>query len=156
MKNIFLLASALFILSVTTSLAQGNLVFREAKLISSSIQTVPSGRVWKITSLSGAVYNTLCVPRPDLVPNPTQWVKAAIASGFEVNGQLIYSTLRYPTSTQRFSDINCTIGLTNQDYSSYSQSTDPLILPMWLPAGTTLKTIGSGVFVSVLEFDVVE
>lgn len=153
-SKVYILSICLTAFSTVLS-AQGNLHFSQALLVSNTIQTVPPGKVWKITALSGALYNTHCVGRPDLLPSPTQWVKAAVASGFEINGSMVYSTLRYTTSTPRHSDSNCVNYLGATDYSSYSQQTDPLILPMWLPANTTLRTIGAGVFVSVLEFDVV-
>jgi hypothetical protein len=152
MKHTFLLAALIF---AVTAAAQSDLKFNSAKLVTNTVQTVPADKVWKITALSGALYNTLCVGRPDLLPNPVQWVKAAVASGFEVNGSPVYSTLRYSTSTSRHGNNTCTNELGTTDYSSWSQNTDPLILPMWLPAGTTLRTLGAGIFVSVVEFDVI-
>jgi hypothetical protein len=153
MKFIVTIFSAL-ICSVVIS--QGTLQFNQAKLVTNSLETVPVGKVWKITALSGALYNTHCVGRPDMLPTIIQWVKAAVASGFEVNGSLVYSTLKYSNSTERWSNNTCTSSLACcTDYSPFTQNTDPLLLPMWLPAGTTLKTIGAGVFVSVIEFNII-
>ncbi|MCC6599360.1 MAG: hypothetical protein IT223_01645 [Crocinitomicaceae bacterium] len=151
MKKLLLLF--FIVLAGGTLLAQTTaLQYSRVLIVSNTEQTVPTGKVWKITSLTGALYNTYCTGRPDMLPSPSQWVKAGVASGFLVNGNTIHSILKYSTSTSRYSDNICTSVLGSTDYSSWSQTTDPLVLPMWLPAGTTLKTIGSGVYVSVLEF----
>lgn len=154
MKNIITLF--IFLIAFICTKAQGALQFSQAKIVDNTLVTVPAGKVWKVTAIYGAMYNTYCTGRPDLLPTPSQWVKASVVSGFEVNGKKVFSIFKYSNSSERFSNNTCTTSIACcTDYSSYSQSTDPLILPIWLPAGTTLKSLGTDVSLSVIEFNVI-
>ena len=152
MRKTFLFIAALAFLSSAKS--QGTLEFNQVKIITNTVETVPSGKVWKITAMSGTVYGE-CVPHPE--GNTSIWYKATAASGFLLNGNKVYSMLKYPSSGQRYNSNTCvTTGFCcDGNLTTNNQATDPLVLPMWLPAGTTLGSIASSVFLSVIEFNVV-
>jgi hypothetical protein len=152
MKN-YLLTLFHALLCVVLS-AQGNLQFSQALIVSNTVQTVPTGKVWKITALSGTA-SSVCVPHPEGIGSI--WYQAISVSGFELNGTRVYSMLKYPTSGQRFNSNTCvTPGFCcDNQLTAYNQNTDPLVLPMWLPEGYTLKSLGANIFLSVLEFTIV-
>jgi hypothetical protein len=104
--------------------------------------------------MSGTVSN-LCVMHPEGISSI--FYKSPSASGFELNGYSVFSMLKYPTSGQRYNSNSCTTTgyCCDNNLTSYNQSTDPLVLPMWLPEGSTLKSMGAGIFLSVIEFNVI-
>ncbi|MCC6599542.1 MAG: hypothetical protein IT223_02595 [Crocinitomicaceae bacterium] len=136
--------------------AQGTLEFNQVKIITNTLETVPSGKVWKITAMSGTASGD-CVPHPDQLNYVNVWYKAPSVSGFILNGNKVYSMIKFPASGQRYNSSACaTPGYCcDSNLTTYNQSSDPLVLPMWLPAGATLQSVGSGIFLSVLEFNIV-
>ncbi len=125
------LLSLLFLSFLSLSaLAQGNLQFNQVLKVSDQVQTVPAGKVWKVTSYWQAnVTNT----------SSTQSTcgNSSRHTPFVVDGQSFY-VFR-----------NVSTGL-NSVYMAPSND-----FPMWLPAGTTLQTQCSKDFLSVIEFNIV-
>ncbi|MCC6601198.1 MAG: hypothetical protein IT223_11080 [Crocinitomicaceae bacterium] len=177
MKKLLLCLSVAFF--AVNMQSQNTLSFSRA-LVVSALDQVPSGKVWKITSVYGSEFRVnRCV---DLSVNSTDEMAGArcgwVASGysmptnsskiatyeitsFKVNGKTISSrVLASGVNMQSMynSTSNCTGGQGNYGSTVYwtcaSYGSDPNILPMWLPAGTTLETGGSNTFLSVLEFTV--
>jgi hypothetical protein len=133
MKNIFLL---ILTCALSSSLfAQGNLQFNQVKLVS-AVQTVPTGKVWKIESI---IYNTQIVTAtawPDSYNGTTTNVEAA---NILLNGVSI--TTRKSSSSAAYQNANSLVWETK--------------LPIWLPAGTTLAS-STGVYsLSIIEFNII-
>lgn len=131
-----------------------DLKFSRAIIVGSGEQTVPNDAVWKVTSIYGEEIN-FCVPT-DCWGSGTYFYGKGIVSGIYVNSILIPSSIRGFKSANNVGFINNTCTGTNSTSSSYdncpNKTSDPNILPLWLPAGTTLKSGGPNTFVSVLEF----
>ncbi len=148
----FLLTLATALVFYTTGMAQETLKFSQIILVTNNQQTVPDGKVWKITALSGASYN-ICVPDPAQISNT--WRLATVGSGFVVNGTNIYGDLQYSSNSTRYSNNVCSsASYCCDNIATYSINTNPYIVPMWLPAGTTVSTLSANVFLSVIEFAV--
>ena len=133
MKNIFL---SILTCALSSSLfSQGNLQFNQVKLVS-AVQTVPTGKVWKIESI---IYNTQIVTAtawPDGYNGTTTNVEAA---NIILNGVSI--TTRKSSSSAAYQNANSLVWETK--------------LPIWLPAGTTLAS-STGVYsLSILEFNII-
>lgn len=152
MKNILftLLAAMVFSHFALPSKAQATLEFNRALLLSSTEQTVPADRVWKIEAIYGEQVNA-CVPIDCATPN---YFTIGIVSAIYVNGTFIPSIIRgITTGSPRYSNSTCTTGYwCCQDFTCGNKTADPNILPMWLPEGTVVKTYGSTTFASVIEF----
>lgn len=159
MKKIIL---TLFCLIMIISLsAQGTLQFNQAKIIGSSTQTVPANKVWKVTSIYGVIKSCKLIGPcyTPLSPNSYAW---ATQSGFIINGESVPSRLIWEKG-DFFSNNSCTNDPRSFATTSTSSCTmmaadlasDPNILPIWLPAGTNVSSIGSTSFVSVLEFNII-
>jgi len=167
--NRYLLLSFLFPLFIGPASflsAQGNLEFSGALIVSNSELTVPAGKVWKVTSVYGfeanfCLYSTTfnnCNYGPNNSFNMS-------VSGFVINGVPVLSEC---TMKRVWASTNCTG--TNNTFTAVEalcgnqvgalgyapKLANPNILPMWLPVGTTLKSIGPATFLSVLEFNIVE
>lgn len=109
------------LLSGVNAIAQGNLQYNRVLLVT-TVQTVPSGRVWKVESIGSS------------------------------NGDMLSASSNGPRIT-----VNGTnIFLVNYSNMATSSNTFfPSMLPMWLPANTTLAAgTGTG-WVSVVEFLIV-
>ena len=150
--------------------AQGNLQFNQALLLDSALATVPANKVWKITAVSGSEYRlNECV---DISANSNHVLKSArcgfapitgtfianySVSAFIVNNKRIINSVEgfSPTSTTVYLSGNCTNSWTSSTFSCANRATTPNILPMWLPAGTTLRSGGPNTVLSVLEFNIV-
>jgi hypothetical protein len=113
------------------SFAQGNLQFNQVLTISSTDQTVPAGKVWKLESYQ------------------QQSVGISTSSPITSCGDL--SRVRpYYIDGLAYNDIKGTgSGLSNVLY--IPQNT----FPIWLKAGQTCRTTCVGDFLSVLEFNIV-
>jgi len=153
MKTILSLVFTLVIASFTMSnvYSQGaELKFSRVLLVDNNQQSVPVGTVWKITSIYGEALNT-CVP-VDCV-NVGSYGKG-IVSGVYVNGTLIPSTIRgFKSSMIMWGNNTCTSSQgSGWDMLCVNKAADPNILPLWLPAGTTLQSVGASAYVSVIEF----
>ena len=132
MKKLYFI---LFILINQLAFAQGNLQFNQVKLVT-ALETVPAGKVWKIESV---IYNI-------------------------AEGSTTYQTGNYGNCTT--SDYNSAAIVVAGTPTKVGQGTTPLayssgayvhsytILPIWLPAGTTLS---GGIClnkISVIEFNI--
>ena len=149
--------------------AQGNLQFNQALLLDSALATVPANKVWKITAVSGSEYRlNECV---NVSANSNHELKSArcgqasttasfianySVSTFVVNNKKIINSVEgfSPVSTTVYLSNNCTNSWTNNTFSCANRATTPNILPMWLPAGTTLMSGGPNTVLSVLEFNI--
>lgn len=131
---------------------QNTLTFSQGLIVGSSTVTVPAGKIWKVESIFGEQVNA-CIPVDCLASG---WWAKGLASGMYVNGTMIPSTLRgFSTSQTMWNNNLCTTGAnSSNNLSCAAKSADPNILPMWLPAGTTLASLGATTFVNVLEFNI--
>ncbi|NBV09612.1 MAG: hypothetical protein EBR91_04275 [Flavobacteriia bacterium] len=131
----FLFLFSFFMLWFTPFFAQGNLQFNQVKLVS-ALETVPAGKVWKIESV---IYN---IPQT--------------ASGSQsTNGGC--SVFYYESTAIEIAGTPTKVGQGTQaaSYSSLSYTHSYTILPIWIPAGTTLS---GGVClnkISVIEFNII-
>ncbi len=167
MKNTLSICAALILIASGINVrAQNSLQFSQAIIVGNSLQTVPSGKVCKVTSVYGFESN-LCVTGAEL--NNCNYGGAnsvnMSVSAFKVNGVTVLSECNlkriWQGSTCSGSTNNtwanveqyCGAGLGTLGYAQ--KSANPNVLPMWLPAGTTLRSDGPNTFLSVIEFDVV-
>jgi hypothetical protein len=159
-----------FLCLVLAGLAQGSLQFSQVLLVDSGLVAVPANKVWKITALSGGERRTNeCV---DISVNSNHELRSAqcwsvqqtasfyanyFISIFWVNGKRIVNTIEnLPNSNLTvYSSTNCTNSWTSGNFNCANRATTSHILPMWLPAGTTLRTGGPNTLLSVLEFNIV-
>ena len=155
---------------VSMGVAQGNLQFNQVLLVDTALQTVPANKVWKITAISGSEFrNNICV---DISSNSTHELNSArcavttalstfltyTISFFWVNGKRVINSIEgLPTSSNTYYQFtNCTGGGSGSyNFTCANKSTNPNILPMWLPAGSTLRSGGLNTWLSVLEFNIV-
>jgi hypothetical protein len=132
MKKLYFI---LFILINQLAFAQGNLQFNQVKLVT-ALETVPVGKVWKVESV---IYNI-------------------------AEGSTTYQTGNYGNCNTN--DYNSAAIIVAGTPTKVGQGTSPLgyssggyvhsytILPIWLPAGTTLS---GGIClnkISVIEFNI--
>jgi hypothetical protein len=129
-----LLLSTFIILSTLAS-AQGNLQFNQVKLVT-SIETVPLGKVWKIESV---IYNI-----------------APTATGYQSGAGSCNST-SYESTAIEVAGIPTKVGQGTQpaSYSSLVYTHSYTILPLWIPAGTTLSGGTCLNKISVIEFNII-
>ncbi|MBM3172091.1 MAG: hypothetical protein FJZ75_10850 [Bacteroidetes bacterium] len=149
--------------------AQGNLQFNQVLLVDSALRTVPANKAWKITAISGSEYRlNECV---DISANSNHELKSARCgftqptasfignysiSLFLVNGNRVINSIEgLPNSVTAWCNSNCTSSCATRDFTCANKSTNPNILPMWLPAGATLRSGGPNTWLSVLEFNIV-
>jgi hypothetical protein len=168
-----LLYTAFFLLLSTGISAQGNLQFNQARIITNTQLTVPTDKVWKVTSVYGSEFNlNLCVDYNNdwlglkcnscFANNPNSGNNSVRLSVFTteivVNGVRVLNEVSgMPTSVISYPTTNCS-GSTFCSASSYTcanKSVNPNLLPIWLPAGSTFRTGGPNTFASVLEFNVI-
>ena len=160
----------LFIGLLSLGKAQGNLQFNQALLLDSALATVPANKVWKITAVSGSEYRlNECVDisansnhelksaRCGFAPSTGTFIANYSVSAFIVNNKRIINSVEgfSPTSTTVYLSGNCTNSWTSSTFSCANRATTPNILPMWLPAGATLRSGGPNTWLSVLEFNIV-
>ena len=132
MRNLFLLVSVLFNFVL---FAQGNLQFNQVKLVTAQ-ETVPAGKVWKIESV---IYN---IPEGSTTYQ-TGNLGSCSANDYNSAAIVVAGT---PTKVGQ--------GTSPLGYSSGSYVHSYTILPIWLPAGTTLS---GGIClnkISVIEFNI--
>jgi hypothetical protein len=135
MKNFFLI----IVLSSLTLIgkAQGNLQFNKAKLVN-TIDTVPSGKVWKIESIiySSSIVDALCNTSTNNSCNSN-----SKSDNITINGN---SVIVRQSST--------VTGSYNFGYSTsllWEQK-----LPIWLNQGNTISSSNGVLYVNVLEFNI--
>jgi hypothetical protein len=132
MKLIFVVLSLFSLVSI---MAQGNLQFNQVKLVS-ALETVPAGKVWKIESV---IYN---IPQT--------------ASGYQsTNGGCSY--VYYESTAIEIAGIPTKVGQGTQPaaYSNLAYTHSYTMLPVWIPAGTTLSGGTCLNKISVIEFNIV-
>jgi hypothetical protein len=137
----FLSLLLILIISEAASAQGKTLAFNQVLLITTSQQTVPAGRVWKIescmglpTTSSGQSYMSLSFPsRHNIVINGTN---IGVASETSVAaGGSTYSGGDY--------------------YKVWAMNENCTTMPIWLPAGTTLAAGTNVSYISVIEFEVI-
>jgi hypothetical protein len=166
------LIALLFFCLVSMGMAQGNLQFNQVLLVDSALRTVPANKAWKITAISGSEYRlNECV---DISANSIHELKSARCgyplttasfignysiSLFLVNGNRVINSIEgMPTSSTVWVSHLCTNisgNYGNHGFTCANRNTNPNILPMWLPAGATLRSGGPNTWLSVLEFNIV-
>jgi hypothetical protein len=153
MKQILL--SLAVIMCAAMASAQGTLQFNQVKKIGSSSETVPSGKVWKVTSVYGS--ENACVNYGYNPQNVNYTYKKMIETAFYVDGAKIISA-SVDISSRRLCTSgcgSCDSGWSDASVFNATQPSDPNVLPLWLAAGSTLASAGANTFVSVIEFNVV-
>jgi hypothetical protein len=133
MKNLFLLV-AIFSIS-TFAKTQGNLQFNQVKLVS-SLETVPSGKVWKVESCAYQGGTPICIAPYSLSPCNN------------VNG----SNPIYALQSININSNQIYINTLSNNASSLGSS---IQFPIWLPAGTTAAAGTNTRFLNVIEFNIV-
>lgn len=142
--------------TVSKAKAQGHeLKYNRVLIVGGSEQTVPPDAVWKVTSIYGEEKD-VCLSLDCWSPGDNLFGKG-FASCLYVNSVMIASTIRgfKSSNATRYTNNTCTAGAytgSSYDFSCVNKTADPNILPIWLPAGTKLKSGGPNTFVSVMEF----
>lgn len=127
--------------------AQTSLEFSQAILVDHVQQTVPPNKVWKITGISGGARN-FCID----IPSSTYYARAN-GIGFYVNGILMGKMSS--TSNTHYTSSNCSSGsgCCAGSFGTIGENGD--MVPMWLPAGTTLQAVAPEILLSVVEFNII-
>jgi hypothetical protein len=115
--------------------AQGNLQFNQVKLVT-TLETVAAGKVWKVESV---IYNI-----------------APTATGYQSGAGSCNST-SYESTAIEVAGVPTKVGQGTQpaSYSNLVYTHSYTILPLWLPAGTSLSGGTCLNKVSVIEFNVI-
>ncbi len=116
-----------------TGFGQYNLQLNQVVLVSNTIQTVPAGKVWKVES-----YMQAGIAAPDMIEVGTACAYSDRHHPMIVNGQTYYL-------------INGSPG----HGSSGTFLAVGNLLPLWLPAGATIRTACAKDVLSVIEFNLV-
>jgi hypothetical protein len=176
MKALF--SSALLVLICFSLSAQQSLEFNQALIIDDNLATVPAGKVWKVNAIYGEESRyEQCVDISQNSTDELNRIRCAYTinsattyylkvpfytiSKMIVNGTDIISSINGfsdgTSSIVRYSNSTCTSGASSvsRQYFCTNKPTDPNLLPVWLPAGTTLASGGPNTFVSVIEFNVI-
>jgi hypothetical protein len=128
----FLFASVISFLFFT-GYGQYNLQLNQVVLVSNTIQTVPVGKVWKVES-----YMQAGIAAPDMIEIGTACAYSDRHHPMIVNGQTYYL-------------INGSPG----HGSSGTFLAVGNLLPLWLPAGATIRTACAKDMLSIIEFNLV-
>lgn len=122
-----------FCASASCSFSQYNLQLNQVLLVNNTVQTVPAGKVWKIES-----YMQAGITITDMSESTATCNFPGRHHAFLVNNQLYYLINGSPGhgSTGTFMAVGNS-------------------LPMWIPAGTTVRTSCATDVLSVLEFNLV-
>lgn len=179
MKKISSLFSFILFMSVLT--AQGGLQFNRVFTLTDQTQTVPANKVWKVTAVFGQETRVNeCV---DFSSTSTHEVgprarcgsaglPAAVSARFNysirgivLNGINVAFSLsgfgQCPSSSLTLTNsctgttYGCNYFQNPADWSCVNMPNDPNLLPIWLAAGSTLRTLGPNTFASVIEFNIV-
>ncbi|MCC6601283.1 MAG: hypothetical protein IT223_11510 [Crocinitomicaceae bacterium] len=142
--NKHILLSAAFIISVT-AYGQSTLAFNQVKLVS-TVETVPTGKVWKVVSAIGAstsaTQNSSSYSTSPSLPSD----HIILING---NSAAIISSIGLSTSYS---------GAGSSSSSQFRIATAGketcTELPIWLPADATLAAGSNVSLISVIEFDV--
>ena len=128
----FLFASVISLLFFS-GYGQYNLQLNQVVLVSNTIQTVPAGKVWKVES-----YMQAGIAAPDMIEIGTACAYSDRHHPMIVNGQTYYL-------------INGSPG----HGSSGTFLAVGNLLPLWLPAGATIRTACAKDMLSIIEFNLV-
>jgi hypothetical protein len=115
------------------SYGQFNLQLNQVLLVSNTLQTVPVGKVWKVESFMQAG-----IAAPDMIETGGTCALSDRHHPMIVNGQSYYLINGSPGH----GSSGVFLAVSN-------------ILPMWLPAGATLKTACAKDVISVIEYNLV-
>jgi len=164
---------------MTGSATAATLEYNQTLLITNSVLPVPAGRTWKVVGMHGGGTTSIC---SNVLANNGVAQRTFLARGIEINGTPHYTSFNAADNTYYWQGGNCTTNLqTNEECrlccdgtgkmwcgssgctiiesdchpAAASPVLSPLDFPVWLPAGTTLRTVAAGSFLSVLEFLVV-
>ncbi len=134
MKRLYIFIITIFL--YTGAFTQGNLQFNQVKLVT-ALETVPAGKVWKIESV---IYN--------IAEGSTTYQTGNYGNcNTNDNNSAAIVVAGTPTKVGQ--------GTSPLGYSSGSYVHSYTILPIWLPAGTTLS---GGIClnkISVIEFNII-
>lgn len=131
--------------------AQGTLQFNQVLVVTDQLQTVPSGKVWKVTAIYGK--DEVC---RSVAPLYNNWFSKALVAGFFLNGVEVLSFRKFLTGTMYNNSPTCSSnGSSTYNFSSLNFESDPNVLPIWIPAGSTVQTSGPNIFLSAIEFNIV-
>lgn len=163
MKNITLLI--IFSFAVNFGYAQGSLQFNQAKIVGNTLETVPAGKVWKVMSIYGEDFSA-----GSCVQFGSYFYDKIRQAGYRVNGNLV--GVQYSVGSGCYiRNSSCSGSIVNGGQTCDSQGWVDNVtkaagnttidrmnasLPMFLPANTTLQTLGSTTFLSVIEFNIVQ
>jgi len=140
MKSKAILISALFMGFALISFSQ-TLQFSGVKLISTTEETVPNGKIWKV---DGIAANRV-----------TLMLHAQSSAIFSPADQLIYINNNAVSVIQSVGTGAGAATSYSAAYTSASYAASATKLPLWLPELTTLKAGTNVTYISVVEFDVV-
>ena len=161
-KSLLFGLALLIICSPVFVKAQGGLQYNQTKIVGNSSETVPAGKVWKMSSVYGT--DRVCVLgiaeySGNSYYSTNNYRVAYVGGGFSVNGNVIFSERKWDLSTTTainiYSDAGCTAKYTtdSKGWGAYDVLPNPNILPMWIPAGSVVQTVSPNVFLSVMEFN---
>lgn len=175
MKNLFFITLLLFAFTSFIKAQDYSLKFSRAITVSGSEMTVPAGKVWKVTAVTGQEFTPqACLNISDNTTdaigkyfvdfyNSGSWPNNSTRVSYFIT-ELVINGVRVPfrmsglksSNSIYYASTNCT-GNTNNgyDFTSINMTSDPNVLPQWLAAGTTLKTGGPNTIASVLEFSLI-
>jgi hypothetical protein len=125
--------------------AQNNLQFNQVKLITSTAETVPVGKVWKMENFLPSVplYQ-------DLIRQYNQETDGANRNfAISVNSNTIY------LQSNITREVGRTGGYWSQDGYATSSSASVFPSPIWFPAGTTVAASTNIQYISVVEFNII-
>lgn len=150
MKSLLTLFAAV-VVAICASHAQGNLQFSQVKIIGNSIETVPVGKVWKVTAVYGS--ENVCLNKNNAENTTWTWRRMAVTN-FLVNGvSIISSEVDY--ESRNWCNSGCTTCILNWPNDKRDRPANPNILPFWLPENATLVSGGPNIFLSLIEFNVI-
>ncbi len=180
MKNHVL--TLFFCLSISVLTAQGGLQFNRVFTLTDQTQTVPPNKVWKVTAVFGQETRVNeCVdfsatsthevgPRarcgsaglPTTISARFNYsIRGLTLNGINVAfslsgfGQCPSSNLTPTNNCVSGTNYGCNFFQNPADWSCVNMPNDPNLLPIWLAAGSTLRTLGPNTFASVIEFNIV-
>lgn len=154
---------------------QRQLEYNQSLIITDASVSVPTDKVWKVTAIYGEEFrenecvnyfsgSTHEIGTKAKCARPTNESKTFnySISAFFINGTAIVSSIsgfRDGSLGIRWSSNDCTgstssFSSSTMNWSCINRDSDPNILPIWVPAGTTVQTGGPNTFLSVIEFNI--
>jgi hypothetical protein len=127
-KHFLLIVGLVFSFSLSKLSAQGNLQFSQVKLIGTTTETIPVGKVWKVESF---IYSTAI---------------GSVSSSLTQNDNIIVNGQTVTVRSARSG---------NGGYSAATYHVWEQTLPMWLTEGTTLQASTNVYRISAIEYNVI-